>query len=213
MASKAKSASVTVIDLDGKEAGKVSLNTDIFALEMRKDLLHRMVNYQLAKRRQGTHKVKSRGEVTGSTRKQFRQKGTGNARRGDGKVSQFRGGGNAFGPKVRDHAIDLPKKVRKLALKVALSARANEGKLVVLENPTLAEPKTKILAEKLQKLNWGNALVVGAGEFDQNFTLASRNLIGIDLLPEAGANVYDILRHDTLVLTKEALESLNARLA
>lgn len=213
MASKAKALSVAVIDLDGKEAGKVSLQAEIFAQEVRRDLLHRMVNYQLAKRRQGTHKVKSRGEIRGSTRKQFRQKGTGNARRGDGKVAQFRGGGLAFGPKVRDHNIDMPKKVRKLALKVALSARAGEGKLVVLENPTLGEPKTKLLQEKLSKLNWGSALVVGAGEFEQNFRLASRNLVGFDLLPEAGANVYDILRHETLVITKEALACLSARLA
>ena len=172
-----------------------------------------MVNYQLANRRQGTHKVKSRGEVKGSTRKQFNQKGTGNARRGDGKVSQFVGGGSAFGPKVRDHNLDMPKKVRRLALKVALSARAHEGKLVVLEAPVLEAPKTKLLQEKLAKLEWGKTLIISGSDFDQNFSLAARNLIEVDLLAEGGANVYDILRHETLVLTLDAVERLTARLA
>lgn len=213
MARKAKEISVTVVDLDGNESDKVGLNAAVFGQELRKDLLHRMVNYQLAKRRQGTHKVKSRGEVKGSTRKQFNQKGTGNARRGDGKVSQFVGGGNAFGPKVRSHNLDMPKKVRRLALKVALSARAHEGKLVVLDAPSLEVPKTKLLQEKLEKLNWGKTLIISSAEFEPNFSLAARNLIEIDLLASAGANVYDILRHETLVLTRDALESLTSRLA
>lgn len=213
MASKAKDISVAVIDLDGNESDKLALSAAVFGQEVRTDLLHRMVNYQLANRRQGTHKVKSRGEVKGSTRKQFNQKGTGNARRGDGKVSQFVGGGSAFGPKVRDHNMDMPKKVRRLALKVALSARAHEGKLVVLDTPTLEAPKTKLLQAKLENLNWGKVLIISSADFDRNFSLAARNLIGIDLLAECGANVYDILRHETLVLTRDAVESLTARLA
>ncbi|NQY82528.1 MAG: 50S ribosomal protein L4 [Alphaproteobacteria bacterium] len=213
MVSEVKGISIAVVDLDGKESGSVALNADVFGQEVRADLLHRMVNYQLANRRQGTHKVKSRGEVKGSTRKQFRQKGTGNARRGDGKVAQFRGGGLAFGPKVRNHNLDMPKKVRQLALKVALSVCAGEGRLVVLEQPTLDVPKTKLLQEKLGKLNWGKTLVISSAEFDRNFSLAARNLVGVDLLSDQGANVYDILCHETLVLTKDAVDSLTARLA
>lgn len=213
MTRKTKGISVAVVDLDGNESDKIELDSAVFGQEVRKDLLHRMVNYQLAKRRQGTHKVKSRGEVKGSTRKQFNQKGTGNARRSDGKVSQFIGGGSAFGPKVRDHNLDMPKKVRRLALKTALSSRAVEGKLIVLEQPVLEAPKTKLLQEKLLKLDWGKTLIISGSAFDENFSLAARNLIGIDLLAEGGANVYDILRHETLVLTRDAVESLTKRLA
>ena len=213
MARKTKGISVPVLDLDGNESDKISLDAGVFGQEVRADLLHGMVNYQLANRRQGTHKVKSRGEVKGSTRKQFRQKGTGNARRSDGKVSQFVGGGSAFGPKVRDHGLDMPKKVRRLALKVALSVRAGEGKLVVLEQPALDMPKTKLLQEKLSKLAWGKVLIISGAEFERNFSLAARNLVEIDLLAEGGANVYDILRHETLVLTRDAVERLTQRLA
>ena len=213
MASKAKAIKQATIDLDGQSVGEVTLNPNVFALPVRADLLHRVVNYQLANRRVGTHRVKSRGEVRGSTRKQFRQKGTGNARRGDGKVSQFRGGGVAFGPKPRTHEMDLPKKIRRLALKTALSERAGNGKLVVLAEPSLPEPKTKMLDKKLKQLGWGRALVIGDTEFERNFALASRNIIALDLMSVAGANVYDILRHDTLVLTQAAVERLTERLA
>ena len=201
-----------VTTLDNKAAGEIDLDEAVFGLPARKDILARMVNWQLAKRRAGNHKVKSRGEVAGSTRKLFRQKGTGNARAGSARVSQRRGGGAAFGPVVRDHDIGLPKKVRKLALKTALSAKASEGKLVVLEGAKLEQPKTRELARKFGELGWSSVLVVDGAEIDAGFMQAARNLPGVDVLPQQGANVYDILRRDTLVLTKDAVEALEARL-
>jgi large subunit ribosomal protein L4 len=201
-----------VTTLDNKKAGEVVLDDAVFGLPLRPDLLSRMVNWQLAKRRAGTHKTKGRSEVSGSTRKQYRQKGTGRARIGAGDVSQFRGGGKAFGPTPRDHEHKLPKKVRKLALKTALSAKAADGKLKVLETAALKQGKTKELAEKLGKLGWSSVLVIDGAAVDEGLARAARNLPGIDVLPQIGANVYDILRRDTLALTKEAVEALEARL-
>lgn len=201
-----------VTTLDNKKAGEIVLDETVFGLPVRADLLSRMVNWQLAKRRAGTHKTKGRSEVSGSTRKQYRQKGTGRARIGAGDVSQFRGGGRAFGPVPRDHSHKLPKKVRKLALKTALSAKAAEGKLVVLDAAKLEQGKTKELAAKLGQLGWSSVLVIDGAAVDQGLARAAHNLPGVDVLPQIGANVYDILRRDTLALTKEAVEALEARL-
>ena len=201
-----------VINLDNKAAGDIDLADEIFGVDVRKDLLARMVNWQLAKRRAGTHKVKTRGEVSGTTRKQFRQKGTGRARQGSNRVTQFRGGGTVFGPVVRDHSHKLLKKVRKLALKSALSAKQAEGKLVIIDEATLKAPRTKDLVGCLGKLGWQDVLVVGGAEIDANFQKAASNIPHLDVLPSQGANVYDILRRDTLVLTKEAVQNLEARL-
>jgi len=199
--------------LSAKKAGSVELPDAVFALEPRADILHRMVNYQLAKRRAGTHKTKGRSEIAGTTKKMYKQKGTGGARHGNKKVPQFRGGGKAFGPVVRDHAHGLTKKVRALALKHALSAKAQAGDLVVLEDAKLAEPKTKTLKDAFAKLSLTNTLVIDGVELDENFALAARNMPDTDLLPVQGINVYDVLRRDTLVLTKSALEALEARFA
>jgi large subunit ribosomal protein L4 len=204
---------VAVTTLDQEDAGTIELNPAIFEQPVRPDILHAVVRWQLARRRQGTHKTQTRGEVTATTRKMYKQKGTGRARHGAASATQFRGGGRPFGPKVRDHAIDLPKKVRRLGLLSALSSKLAEGKLVVLSEAKLAEGKTKGLAERLGKLGWSSVLLIDGPAFDENFTRASRNLRGIDLLPAAGANVYDILRCDTLALTKEAVRQLEERLA
>ncbi|MCR9222181.1 MAG: 50S ribosomal protein L4 [Alphaproteobacteria bacterium] len=201
-----------VLTLDNKAAGDIELADEIFGLEPRKDILARMVNYQLAKRRAGTHHAQTRNEVTGSSQKMYRQKGTGRARQGNGKAPQFRGGGKAFGPVVRDHAHSLNKKVRKLALRHALSAKQAEGALIVLDDAAAETPKTKDLKAKLAALGLENALIIGGSEVDGNFSLAARNIPAIDVLPTQGANVYDILRRHTLVLTKAAVEGLEARL-
>ncbi|MHA1151802.1 MAG: 50S ribosomal protein L4 [Alphaproteobacteria bacterium] len=201
-----------VTTLDNKKAGEIDLDDGIFGLRPRPDLLARMVNWQLAKRRAGTHKVQGRSDVKGTTQRMYRQKGTGRARHGPPKVSQFRGGGRAFGPVLRDHGHKLPKKVRKLALKSALSAKAADGKLVVLDAAKADSPKTGELARKLGALGWSSALVIGGAVLDESFRRAAGNIPGVDVLPEQGANVYDILRRDTLVLTKDAVEALEARL-
>ena len=201
-----------VVGLDSKAAGDLSLDEAVFGLEVRPDLLHRMVNWQLAKRRQGTHKTKGVSEIAGTTKKPYRQKGTGRARQGSLRSPQFRGGATIFGPVVRSHAIELPKKVRKLALKTALSAKAKDGKLVVLDEAKLAKPKTADLAKQLDKLGWSSALIIDGPELDVNFARAAANIPGLDVLPQQGANVYDILRRDTLVLTREAVKHLEARL-
>lgn len=204
---------VDVTTLEAKSAGKVDLPDAIFGLEPRRDILQRMVVYQLAKRQRGTHKAKNRNEVAGSTAKMFRQKGTGRARVGNGKAPQFRGGGKAFGPRPRSHAIDLPKKLRALALRHALSAKVKSEELIVLDAASLKDPKTKALKSSLEKLGLNNALIVDGREVDNNFAKASRNIVGIDVLPIQGINVYDILRRNKLVLTKAALEELEARFA
>lgn len=201
-----------VVTLDNKAAGDIELDDAVFGAEVRKDILARMVNYQLAKRRAGTHKAKTRSDVSGTTRKPFRQKGTGRARQGSIRAAQFRGGGIVFGPVVRDHGHSLTKKVRKLALKSALSAKQADGKLIILDEVKLSEGKTRALLDKLGKLGLSNALIVGGAEIDGNFARAAQNITMIDVLPTQGANVYDILRRDTLVLTREAVETLEARL-
>lgn len=201
-----------VVDLDNKAAGEIELSPDVFGAAVRKDLLARMVNWQLSNRRAGTHKVKTRGEIQGSNRKPWRQKGTGRARAGTVKATQFRGGATVFGPVVRDHAMKLQKKVRRLALKCALSSKQADGKLVILDEAALKAPKTKDLAGRLDKLGWGDVLIVGGAEIDSNFARAAANIPQVDVLPSQGANVYDILRRDTLVLTREAVQNLEARL-
>lgn len=197
--------------LDNAESGEIELDDGVFGLEVRRDILHRMVRWQLAKRRQGSHKTKTLGEVRGTTKKPFRQKGTGRARQGSSRAPQFRGGGTAFGPVVRSHEIDLPKKVRRLALKHALSAKAANGSLIVLDRAASETHKTKVLAAQLAGLGVTSALVVDAA-LDERFQRAARNLPKIDVLPEIGINVYDILRRDTLVLTRDAIGKLEARL-
>lgn len=198
--------------LDDKKAGEIELDDAVFGLPLRADILSRMVNWQLAKRRAGTHKVKTRGEISGSTRKIYRQKGTGHARMGSARTTQRRGGATVFGPVVRDHSHGLNKKVRKLALKTALSAKAAEGKLVVLDKAESKAGKTSELAKAFGALGWSSVLVIGGQTIDQAFARAARNLPQVDVLPQQGANVYDILRRDTLVLTKDAVEALEARL-
>ena len=201
-----------VTTLDNKKAGELDLDEAIFGLPVRRDILARMVNWQLAKRRAGTHKTKTRGEVSGSTRKLFRQKGTGRARAGSIRVSQRRGGGVVFGPRPREHAHGLPKKVRRLALKTALSSKLADGKLAVLEQANMAEAKTKELAQQLASLGWSSVLVIDGAAVDAGFARAAKNIPGVDVLPQQGANVYDILRRDMLVLTKDAVQALEARL-
>ena len=201
-----------VTTLDSKAAGDIDLDDGIFALPVRKDILARMVNWQLAKRRQGTHKTKGISDIQGTTKKPYRQKGTGRARQGSLRSPQFRGGAVIFGPVVRSHEHDLPKKVRKLALKTALSAKQADGKLIVLDVAKLAKARTKDLAAKFAKLGWSSVLIVDGPALDENFRRAAANIPGVDLLPQQGANVYDILRRDTLVLTKDAVQHLEARL-
>jgi large subunit ribosomal protein L4 len=197
--------------LEGGAAGSITVSDEIFGLEPRTDLIHRVVRWQLAKRQAGTHKTLQRSEVTGSTKKFVRQKGSGGARHGNKKAPQFRGGGKAFGPLVRDHGHDLPKKVRALGLKHALSAKAKADSIVVVEDAKAAEAKTKALKEQLGKLGLSSALVIDGAEVDNNFALASRNIPHLDVLPVQGINVYDILRANTLVLTKAAVSALEER--
>lgn len=203
---------VAVKNLDNTEVGQVDLLDAVFALETRRDILARMVNWQLAKRRSGNHKVKGISEISGTTKKPWAQKGSGRARQGSLRSPQFRGGGNIFGPVVRDHAHDLPKKFRQKALCMALSSKQSEGKLIVLDMAKLDTHKTKILVEKFSKMGISNALIIDGANLDENFSKAARNVPHIDVLPEQGANVYDILRRDVLVLTKNAVEQLQERL-
>jgi large subunit ribosomal protein L4 len=202
-----------IVNLDRETVGTVELPDGIFGLEVRADLLARCVNWQLAKRRAGTHKTKLRGEVNRTTKKPYKQKGTGRARQGSTKGPHMRGGAIVFGPQPRDHSHDLTKKFRRLALKTALSAKRASGALMVLDKAELAEPKTKVLAQHALKLGWQKALIIDGDQIDGNFARAARNLVGIDVLPSMGANVYDILRHDTLVLTRSAVDKLAERLA
>ena len=202
---------VKVTTLDGKAAGSVELPDTIFGLEPRVDLIQRYVVWQLAKRRAGTHKVKNRAEINRTGKKLYRQKGTGSARHGSARVNLFRGGGRSFGPVVRSHAIDLPKKVRALALKHALSAKAKDGAIIVVDKATVKDGKTKALRATFEHLGLANALIIDGAEVDASFRQAARNIPNIDVLPVQGINVYDILRRPTLVLTKAALEALEAR--
>jgi large subunit ribosomal protein L4 len=200
-----------ITTLAAKKAGTVDLSDEIFGLEPRQDILHRMVSYQLAKRQAGTHKSKGRSEISLTGKKFVKQKGSGGARHGDRKAPQFRGGGKAFGPVVRSHAIDLPKKVRALALRHALSSKAKADNLVILEDTKVDAPKTKSLKEAFEKLGLKSALFIDGAEVNENFALAARNIPNVDVLPVQGINVYDILRRKTLVLTKAAVEALEAR--
>jgi 50S ribosomal protein L4, bacterial/organelle len=197
--------------LDGAAAGSIALADEIFGLEPRADILQRVVRWQLAKRQAGTHHAKTRNEGNRTGKKMYRQKGTGGARHGDKNAPQFRGGGKAFGPVVRSHEHDLPKKVRALGLKLALSSKVKTANLVVIDEAVAAEPKTKALIERFAKLGLGNALIVDGAVPNDNFRLAARSIPQVDVLPVQGINVYDILRRDTLVLTKAAVAALEER--
>jgi large subunit ribosomal protein L4 len=200
-----------VTTLEGKAAGSVKLSDEIFGLEPRKDIILRCVQWQLNKRQAGTHKTKDRGEIWRTGKKMYKQKGTGGARHGSARVPQFRGGGRAFGPVVRSHATGLPKKVRSLALRHALSAKAKDGGLVVIDKAALESAKTRTLVGQFSGLGLTNALIVDGAELNNGFALAARNIPNIDVLPIQGINVYDILRRQKLVLTKAAVDALEAR--
>jgi len=201
-----------VKSLDNKQVGDIELADAVFGLPMRKDILARVVAWQLAKRRAGTHKTKGISDISGTTKKPWKQKGTGRARQGSLRSPQFRGGAVIFGPVVRSHEYSIQKKVRRLALKTALSAKQAEGKLVVLDKAQAGDSKTKTLAQRFENLGWHSVLIIGGPELDQGFAKAARNLPEVDVLPLAGANVYDIMRRDTLVLTRDAVQGLEARL-
>lgn len=202
---------IDITSIDGATTGSIDLNDEIFGLDPREDLIARMVRYQLAKRRAGTHAVKNRADIWRTGKKMFKQKGTGSARHGSARAPQFRGGGRAFGPVVRSHAHDLPKKVRALALRHALSAKAKAGGIVVWAEANVAEAKTKALKADFAKAGLASALIIGGAELQDNFALAARNIPNIDVLPVQGINVYDILRREKLVLTKAAIDALEAR--
>src|SRR5882672_2221945 len=201
-----------VTNLDNKTIGEIDLADEVFALPVRKDILARAVNWQLNKRRSGNHKTKGISEIRGTTKKPYAQKGTGHARQGSLRSPQFRGGARIFGPVVRSHEFSLQKKVRKLGLKTALSAKQGEGKLVVIDAARVGEAKTKALRARFETLGWDSVLIIDGPVVDVGFARAARNLPKVDVLPEQGANVYDILRRDTLVLTREAVQLLEARL-
>ena len=201
-----------VITLEAGKAGDIDLSDDIFGLEPRADLLHRVVRWQRAKAQQGTHSVLGKSDVSYSTKKIYRQKGTGGARHGSRKAPIFRHGGVYKGPTPRSHAFDLPKKVRALGLKHALSAKVAAGELVIVDSLNIAEAKTSAVAKAVKENGWKRVLVIDGAEVNENFARAARNLEGVDVLPSMGANVYDILRRDTLVLTRAGVEALEARL-
>jgi large subunit ribosomal protein L4 len=201
-----------VIKLDGGKGGSIELPDDIFGIEeIRADILQRCVTWQLAKRRAGTHKVQVRNEVSRTSKKMYKQKGTGGARHGSRRAAQFVGGARAHGPVVRSHAFDLPKKVRALALRHALSSKARDGSLIIVDNVTLKDPKTAALRDQLGKIGITHALVIAGVDVDTNFKLAARNIPNVDVLPNAGLNVYDVLRRRTLVLTTDAVQAIQAR--
>ena len=201
-----------VISLSSGKAGDIELPDDIFGLEPRADILHRVVRWQRAKAQAGTHATLGKSDVSYSTKKIYRQKGTGGARHGSRKAPIFRKGGVYKGPTPRSHAFDLPKKVRALGLRHALSAKASRGKLVVLDNLDLGEAKTSALAKAVKEQGWKRVLVIDGAQVNENFARAARNLEGVDVLPSMGANVYDILKRDTLVITRAGVEALQARL-
>ncbi|HZT86397.1 MAG TPA: 50S ribosomal protein L4 [Stellaceae bacterium] len=203
---------ISVRNLDNQEVGDIELADEVFGVKVRPDILARVVNWQLAKRRAGTHKTKGISEISGTTKKPYKQKGTGRARQGSLRSPQFRGGATIFGPVVRSHAYGLQKKVRRLGLKCALSAKQAEGKLIVIEAATVAEAKTKALRARFGTLGWDSVLIIDGAALDEGFARAARNIPKVDVLPQQGANVYDILRRDTLVLTRAAVEQLEARL-
>jgi large subunit ribosomal protein L4 len=203
---------LSIKTLDNKDAGSIEVSDDVFGLPARPDILARMVRWQLAKRRAGTHDTKEIGEISGGGKKPRPQKGSGRSRQGSTRSPQWRKGAVIFGPTPRSHAHDLPKKVRKLALRTALSAKQAEGKLMVIEATKLEKAKTGDLAKRFAKLGFASALVIDGPAVDQNFARAARNLPGVDVLPQQGANVYDILRRDVLILTRDAVQHLEARL-
>lgn len=203
---------ITVKNLDNAEVGSLEVDETVFGLPVRKDILTRVVNWQLAKRRAGTHKAKERGEVRATSAKMWRQKGTGRARHGNRGAVQFRGGGVVHGPRVRDHGFSLPKKVRRLGLKTALSSKHHDGKLIVIDAMSGGDGKTADLVKRLTGLGITSALFIGGSEVDASFARAASNIAHVDVLPQQGANVYDILRRDTLILSREAVELLEARL-
>lgn len=203
---------VAIRNLDNQVVGEASLKEDIYGQEIRPDILHSVVNWQRARKQSGTHKTKGLSEVSGTGKKPYKQKGTGNARLGTLRAPQCRGGAVIFGPVVRSHAFDLPKKIRKLGLKVALSSKLAEQKLVVIDRAVLSEPKTSVLQNKLKSFNFTSVLLIDGKSVDNNFMLAAKNLISVDVLPSMGANVYDILRHDVVMLTTDALTALEERL-
>jgi large subunit ribosomal protein L4 len=202
---------IDVTSLSGETAGTIDLDDAIFGLDPRQDLIARMVRYQLAKRRAGTHESLGRADIWRTGKKMYKQKGTGSARHGSARAPQFRGGGKAFGPVTRSHEHDLPKKVRALALKHALSAKAKDGGIIIWSEANLSEAKTKGLKANFAKLGLKSALIIDGAEPQANFSLAARNIPQIDVLPIQGINVYDILRREKLVLTKAAVEALEAR--
>ena len=204
---------IDVINFDGKSVGKIELADQIFGIDARADILHRVVTWQRAKSRAGTHAVKTVSDVAGSGKKAFKQKKTGNARQGERYNVHMRGGGVVHGPVVRDHSIDLPKKIRSLGLKMALSSKVKDGNLVVIDSEKLASVKTAALAKQLKKLDIKSALFVGADALDENFRKSAANIANIDALPTVGLNVLDILKHDKLVLTADAVKAVEARLA
>lgn len=201
-----------VVTLENKAAGEIDLSEAIFGLPVRTDLLHRMVEWQRSKARAGTHKTKGISEIQGTTKKPFKQKGTGNARQGSLRSPQFRGGATIFGPVVRSHEVGMPKKVRKLALKIALSSKQKDGTLFILDSAQVAKPQTKALVEAFKKNGWDAPLIIDGPALDEGFAKAARNIKFVDVLPQQGANVYDILRHKQLVLTKDAVKHLEERL-
>ena len=204
---------LTVLTLDNKSAGDIELNDDVFGIdEIRSDILQRCVVWQLNKRRSGNHKVQTRNENSRTGKKMYKQKGTGGARHGSRRAPQFVGGSRAFGPVVRSHETNLPKKVRRLALKHALSSKAKSGDLIVLDAATVDSPKTAALLERFTGLGWSNALIIAGAEVDNNLKLAARNIPQVDVLPNAGLNVYDVLRRQKLVLTRDAVEAITSRL-
>ncbi len=202
---------VKMTTLAGKDAGKLELSEAIFGLDPREDILQRVVRWQLARKQQGTHQAKGRADISRTGAKMYKQKGTGRARHSSARAPQFRGGGKAHGPVARSHAFDLPKKVRALGLKHALSAKAKGESLIVIDDLAMKEAKTKSVVDALAKLGLSNALLIGGAELDQNFRRAASNIPNIDVLPVQGINVYDILRRGTLVLSKAAVEALEER--
>ena len=201
-----------VINLDKTAVGSIEVSDSVFGVNVREDIVARVIQWQLDKRRAGTHKTKDIGEVSGSGKKPFKQKGTGHARQGQDRAPQMRHGGVAFGPVVRSHAYSLPKKLRALGMRIALSAKAKNGKLFILDNMTATEPKTKVFKQAFENNGWKSVLFVGGETIDNNFALSARNIVNIDVLPAQGANVYDIVRRDILVLSKEAVAQLEGRL-
>ena len=201
-----------ILSLDNKGAGEIELDPAIFGLKVRKDLLHRMVEWQRSKARAGTHKTKTVSEISGTTKKPWAQKGSGRARAGSLRSPQFRGGATIFGPVVRSHEVGMNKKVRKLALKIALSSKKADGTLFILDNAKMDKPQTKKIVAFFTKNGWDRPLIIDGAAVDEGFAKAARNIMYVDVLPQIGANVYDILRHKQLVLTKDAVSALEERL-